>query len=393
MTTTTTWPSGRSRHSAVLAQFGEGRADLMGWALTTGDPLADAVVTEMHEIGMARARPILARGISEGLDSLDAPPPAIAAFLTATETPPAYVDDTLLDSLSLPYFSSPTPVHIISLSAGALVRVYESPSIATVLATTGRLVDRAERRLVETGTWLTGAMLPGSLRRGERGYVDTLNVRMLHAHMRRLALDRGYDGSVDGVPVNQADLVRTWMDFTLTAYRAEELLGFDLTGPELAGLYRYWWYLGHLLGIDARLIEGIIDHDGARRVDDLVQAVTGPATEESARLADATLDSVASLLQEFLRVPPRLTRPVLDAITHRIHGPRMCRDLGIPASAPGTALLTPAVAAVAADRRRRRASPRRWDAAIAANVAAERERSAAPGEPTAFDRGATGSHD
>ena len=53
MTTTTTWPSGRSRHSAVLAQFGEGRADLMGWALTTGDPLADAVVTEMHEIGMA----------------------------------------------------------------------------------------------------------------------------------------------------------------------------------------------------------------------------------------------------------------------------------------------------------------------------------------------------
>ena len=278
MTTTTTWPSGRSRHSAVLAQFGEGRADLMGWALTTGDPLADAVVTEMHEIGMARARPILARGISEGLDSLDAPPPAIAAFLTATETPPAYVDDTLLDSLSLPYFSSPTPVHIISLSAGALVRVYESPSIATVLATTGRLVDRAERRLVETGTWLTGAMLPGSLRRGERGYVDTLNVRMLHAHMRRLALDRGYDSSVDGVPVNQADLVRTWMDFTLTAYRAEELLGFDLTGPELAGLYRYWWYLGHLLGIDARLIEGIIDHDGARRVDDLVQAVTGPAT-------------------------------------------------------------------------------------------------------------------
>lgn len=393
MTTTTTWPGGRSRHGAVLAQFGEARADLVRWALTTGDPLADAVVTEMHEIGMARARPILARGIGEGLGALDDPPPALAALLTETETPPPYVDDTLLDRLSLPYFSAPTPVHIVSLSTGALVRVYESPSIAKVLTATGRLVDRAERRLVETGTWLTRAMLPGSLRPGGPGYVDTLNVRMLHAHMRRLALDRGYDGSVDGVPINQADLVRTWMDFTLTAYRAEELLGFDLTGPELAGLYRYWWYLGHLLGIDARLIEGITDHEGARRIDDLVQAVTGPATAESARLADATLDSVASLLRDFLRIPPRLTRPVLDAVTHRVHGPRMCRDLDIPASAPGEALLVPAVAAVRTARDRRRRSPRRWDAAIAANVAAERARSAAPGEPSAYDRGATGSHD
>ncbi|WP_060712007.1 DUF2236 domain-containing protein [Pseudonocardia sp. HH130629-09] len=71
--------------------------------------------------------------------------------------------------------------------------MYESPSIAKVLSTTGRLVDRADKRLTETGAWLTQAMLPGNLRRGRPGYVATLNVRMLHAHMRRLALDRGYD--------------------------------------------------------------------------------------------------------------------------------------------------------------------------------------------------------
>jgi len=391
--TTTAWPTGRSGHGAVLAQFGGGRADLMRWALTTGDPLADAVVTEMHELGMQATRPLLAQGIRDGLDSLDDPPPALVALLRQTETPPAYVDDHLLDELSRPYFSMPTPVHILSLSAGALVRVYESPSIAKVLSTTGRLVDRAERRLTETGTWVTQAMLPGNLRRGKPGYVATLDVRMLHAHMRKLALDRGYDSSLDGVPINQVDLARTWMDFTLTAFTAEELLGFGLTGRELDGLYRYWWYVAHLLGIDARLVEGITGNEGARRVDGLLQAVTGPVSDDSARLADATLDSIASLLQGFLRLPPRLTRPALDALTRRIHGVPMSQDLRIDPAPVADALLTPAVAGFRTARAARRRSPERWEAAIDANIAGERGRTSTPGEATAYERGATGSDD
>ncbi|ANY07225.1 oxygenase MpaB family protein [Pseudonocardia sp. HH130630-07] len=393
MSTTAHWPTARSGRSAVLAQFGEGRADLMQWALTTADPLADAVVTEMHEIGMPVARPLLAQGLRDGLATLADPPPALAALLTAVESPPGYVDDDLLDELSRPYFSSPAPVHIVSLSAGALVRVYESPSIAKVLSTTGRLVDRADRRLTETGTWLTLAMLPGNLRRGRPGYVATLEVRMLHAHMRRLALDRGYDSAADGVPINQVDLARTWMDFTLTSYTAEELLGFGLTGRELDGLYRYWWYLGHLLGIDARLVEGITGNDAARRVDDVLQTVTGPVSDDSARLADATLNSISALLRDMFGVPARASRPVLDAITRRIHGTPMSQDLRIRPAPVAGALLRPAVTGLRQARARRRRSPERWRAAVDATISAERERAAAGGDPTAYERGATGSAD
>ncbi|MER5674266.1 oxygenase MpaB family protein [Pseudonocardia alni] len=392
-TTTTAWPSGRSSRSAVLAQFGETRADLMQWALTTGDPLADAVVAEMHEIGMSTARPLLVRGIEDGLDALHDPPPALAALLKDTETLPGYVDDELLDALPRPWFSSPTPVHILSLSAGALVRVYESPSIAKVLSTTGRLVDRADKRLTETGTWLTHAMLPGNLRRGRPGYVATLNVRMLHAHMRKLALDRGYDSAADGVPINQVDLGRTWMDFTVTSFVAEEQFGFDLTGRELHGLYRYRWYVGHLLGIDARLVEGITGHAAARRVDDLLQTVTGPVSEDSARLAAATLDSVSALLRGLFQIPPRLSRPALDALTRRIHGPGMSQDLQIRPAPVADVLLTPAVTGFRQARAARRRSPRRWGSTIDSTIAAERRRAAEPGEPTAYQRGATGSAD
>jgi hypothetical protein len=42
------------------------------------------------------------------------------------------------------------------------------------------------------------------------------------------------------------------MDFTVTSLRAEESIGFGLATSETAALYRCWWLLGHLLGIDAR---------------------------------------------------------------------------------------------------------------------------------------------
>src|SRR5882757_3864690 len=289
---TRVWPGARGRRSSIAAQFGQGRAELLSWALTTADPLADAVVVEIHELGRG-VRADLARGIAEGLDSLADPSPAVAALLAQAESLPDYVDDALLDEGPLPQYTMPNAVHAISLSAGALVRVYESPSIATVLAATGRLVEGAGRRLEETGKWVRIATLPGAMRRGAPGYVGTLQVRMLHAQMRRLARNRGYDEAALGAPINQVDLARTWMDFTVTSYRAEALMGFDLTGSEQNSLYRYWWYVGHVLGIDARLIEGIAGNEQAKRVDDLLETVTGPLIPESGVLAKATIEAVA----------------------------------------------------------------------------------------------------
>ena len=68
----------------------------------------------------------------------DDPPESVAALLTDTERLPDYADPDLLDHGSAPFYTVPPAVHLISLSAGALIRVYESPSIAAVLATTGR---------------------------------------------------------------------------------------------------------------------------------------------------------------------------------------------------------------------------------------------------------------
>lgn len=370
------WPSGRGSREALVSQFGASRADLAAWALTTGDPLADAVAEEIREGGRP-VREALQRGIALGLAALEDPPPAVAALLTETETVPDFVDDELLEHASGSYFDVPVEAQTIALSAGSLVRVYESPSIAEVLTLSGRLIESVPRRIEDTGRWVITAMLPGSLRPGRPGYVGTLQVRMMHAHMRVMARRKGYDEANLGVPVNQVDLARTWMDFTLTAHHALDVMGYEAAESDRADLYRYWDYLAHLLGIDARLVRGIRGPEQARRVDDLLQAVTGPLIPEAGELSHATLKSIAGTLRELVRVPEALGIPALHALSRRFHGDARGDALELKRSAAADAVLTPGIAAIRVRQARLRSDPRALRARRARSIARARENLAA----------------
>ena len=83
-----------------MERFGAAQADLAAWALTTGDPLADAVVEEVR-VGGRTVREALQRGITHGLSALEDPPPAVAALLTDTETLPDFVDAALTPGISV----------------------------------------------------------------------------------------------------------------------------------------------------------------------------------------------------------------------------------------------------------------------------------------------------
>jgi len=103
------WPIDRGSYSAILLQFGKTRADLLGWALSAADPLADAVAEEVHALGRD-ARAQLQRGMASGLIALDDPSPAIAALLTETERLPAYPTMTC-SIMDLPRSSPCPPPH------------------------------------------------------------------------------------------------------------------------------------------------------------------------------------------------------------------------------------------------------------------------------------------
>jgi hypothetical protein len=368
----------------VVARFGERRAALAERALRTGDPLADAVVAEIRSGGPA-VRTQLDLGIRHGLAALVDPPPAVAALLTATEALPAGTDPAILDAGSAPSFTVPTIVRILALSAGALLRTYESPSIAVLLDTTGRLVDGAERRLDDTGRWLMTATLPGGSHPGAPGYVATLQVRMLHAHMRRLTRLRGYDEEAHGAPINQIDLARTWMDFTLVSMRAAETLGFGLTDRETADVYRYWAVLAHQLGIDPELVGTITGHDEAAAVDALLHAVTGPLDQRSRVLAAALVDAVALRLEELVRLPRPIGSRLIRSLGRRFHGRVIADELQLRSPLLLDLAISAAAVVFRAGRAIRRRDPAAWERARVENVAASRELIGDPEEDALYE--------
>ena len=331
----------------------------------------DAVVTDMYGPHPG-ARDAFHRGIREGVESLDDPPESVKALLAHVEARPPYADEKLIERGAVAFFNNDPTVHLVSLSAGALVRVCESPSIAAVLTQTGRVVDGASKRIEQAGKWLLSVMTPDSLRVGEPGYVATLQFRLLHAKMRRCARNRSYDEDAHGTPINQIDMARTWIDFTMTSFKAEEEMGFGLSSHEIADSYQYWWYVGHLLGIDPQLVEGISSNAEAARVDQMLQSVTGPVISESALLAQATLSSVADVLAAQLRVPRSVSERVLNALTRRFHGPTSGDELGVPS----TPVVSAAVARATRQIRRRRDALRqdeiKWDREQAENLAKTR---------------------
>ncbi len=296
------WPTARLSHNTLAMQFGADRAALMQWALTHGDSLADKVARRIAE-GEDDLAAALDLGLRSGLAALVRPDPDLVALLEDVEQAASEADDDLLEDGAEAFWTMPPAVHVISLSVGSLVRVYESPSIAAVLSGTGRLVDGADARLRETAKWLGEAMLPGALRVGAPGYIATIGVRMMHAKVRYYAAKGGYDAARYGTPIYQVDLARVWIDFTLTSWQAEAALGNTFTSHELDGMYRLWGYIGRLLGIDARFVSGITTHAAARRMSELLDAVTGPLTTQSAILDQATIDSVAVQLQENTKLP------------------------------------------------------------------------------------------
>lgn len=326
------------------------RVDLMLRALQAGDLLADAVVVELDELGRS-ARAALQRGLAEGRASVPDAPPAVDALLAHCETVPGWVAQELLDAGDRTSLAVPPHWRGLAFAGGSLAHTYRSPAIARLLVGTGRLTATAPRRLAETGLWNASVVLPGGLRRGAPGYVQTVQVRLLHARVRASATAHGWDAGRWGVPINQADVARTWLDFTVVPFRFLEGIGYRLTDQEQSRLYHYWWYVGHLLGLDEEFFLGIEDHQQAGELLELLDSTSGAPDENSRALVGALFDAATTNLAAVPQSPMDAAgwRDLLNALAGRYHG-EAAAGLGI-AESPVTPVL-PLLAAGEAKARR-----------------------------------------
>ncbi|GCB52833.1 oxygenase MpaB family protein [Streptomyces sp. NL15-2K] len=270
----------------------------------------------------------------------NSPPAAIAALLRQLEATPSWADPLTLHRGDVVSLSVPSMWFGLCSTTGALAHSYASPATARLLAGTGRPADLAARRLAETGVWARQTIRPGGLLRGRPGYLATVEVRLAHARMRATTLT-DWDRGARGLPVGQLDMARTWLGFTLIAFQALTAVGIDITDEEEHYLYQYWSYVAHLLGLDESLHKDVVDHAGARRLQDLLDATTDAPDENSTALtaamvgaqAHAMADAPGAVLSE------EQLRHLIHSVLRRAFGEEWADRLGIPGVPAATDLM------------------------------------------------------
>jgi ER-bound oxygenase mpaB/B'/Rubber oxygenase, catalytic domain len=156
-----------------------------------------------------------------------------------------------------------------------------------------------------------------------------LQVRLLHARVRNTLLKRDWDTRETGIPINQIEMARTWLDFTVVPFNALQQFGITFSHDEITDLYHLWQYIAYLLGVDERLYRNVTNQQSAQELLALIDGTMEGVSEDSVVLTQAMIEAVAGFLQPILKLPASLTFDLVSAITRHLHGNELANRLGI----------------------------------------------------------------
>lgn len=265
------------------------------------DPLADAAAAHL-----ARARP---SQMLEQLEDLALTGNAdCRRFLAVTREVPAWVDRGLVEQgrhVCLAF----SALRATGLLA-ALLEGYSLSRAAHVLVATGRLNQDVARRLQETGQMNHNMNAPEALWPGGIAHRHILEVRILHAMVRRQLRARGWDVARYDEPINQEDMAFTVIEFDHLAVRGMERLGATLSRADRVAVHHLWRYAAWLHGVDEALITRTPEEMTAQY--EAILAHQQHVNGESRALADAVLAGIAGLPP--LHLPERALRALARAM-------------------------------------------------------------------------------
>ena len=151
----------------------------------------------------------------------------------------------------------------LGLFCSSLPQGYAAGSCARCMGRTRALIDNASRRIFETAQFLFDVLDEGGLTASGRGIRACQKVRLMHGALRRLF---GGEGEIerDGHPVNQEDMLGTLLLFSVSTLDTMRKLEVLLTAAEEEAWIHTWAVIGHLLGVDGRLLPNSVADAEAR---------------------------------------------------------------------------------------------------------------------------------
>lgn len=253
-------------------------------SLGQSDPLADEVLTELEEFPPRERHALIARA----LDAQKAGPRRLVELVSLVSSPPPWVNWTRINRAGRTFFRAGA-LGGITLGMCSLVYGYASPVGNKPLAFSGALEKKAERRLAETGRFVTAVATTQGCVPGGAGFRAAIHVRLMHAQVRNLALkDTRWNHETWGIPINQHDMLATVLLFSAVFIHGIRRLGVHVTKQEAEDYQHLWRWIGWVMGVREDLLPQTVEE--AERQARFVRMTQGPPDDDSRALVDALMN-------------------------------------------------------------------------------------------------------
>lgn len=221
-----------------------------------GDPVADEVVRELFKENHITTVNLLLKDSVRNGDALPSNAPKVVRdYLTQTAGLPSWAKPDLIEKGER-LFNRYGPQIIVVFHCYSLPYCYAARRGVQVLHLTTRLASHPERRIMETAQMIVDVMSPGGLTSKEGAGIRTAQkVRLMHAAVRKLILDRGQWNLGDlGLPVNQEDMAGTLNTFGWMVLDGLKKCGVNFTREEVEAYMHAWNVVGYTMGVREDLL-------------------------------------------------------------------------------------------------------------------------------------------
>lgn len=273
----------------------------------TGDPLADNTVQDIFERGeVGEVNRLLAQLIRDDQASPEGLPPEVQNYLNESAILPSWKNDDLI-AQGEEMFRTHGLIAFSLLACASLPELYSCGDGVEVLWATQQLKEHVNRRMLETTQMVVDVMSKGGLQPEGRGIRTAQRVRLMHAAIRHLTLqkpgpdadkqepkdlseaysNKSWDEEKFGRAISQEYMAGTLLTFSYVILRGMRQFEAKLTPEEENAYLHCWNVVGYIMGIDERLFAN--DMEEAERLYSRIMKRNRRGTPEGQALTRAIL--------------------------------------------------------------------------------------------------------
>jgi ER-bound oxygenase mpaB/B'/Rubber oxygenase, catalytic domain len=292
--------------------------ELMDELRQMGDPLADAVITKLHQTdGITGVRSMFSwLNSSESVSSYK----IVNEFFQQNNALPVFADKKLMQKGMKFFIKNQNQIGLI-LACYSLPYCYAGADGAKVLAMSQRIQTDTLKRLEETGEFIQIITQEKNWNNGE-AICKILKVRLMHAAIRFFTEYHGTWNLAWGKPVNQEDMAGTNGAFSYIVIRGMRISGNEPSELDSEAYLHFWNVVSVIMGIDKQLIPNNLRE--AFVLDKVIAKRQFRPSDEGKLLTKALLDT----MEKFIENPLLKTFPA--AQMRFLMGDEVSDMLGIP---------------------------------------------------------------